>query len=147
MKKVDQLNALAVKALRKPGRHHDGKGLYLKINPTGAKSWVFRYELDGREHFMGLAGACWWRSSRHPSRHERRRVQAGRRGVSRPAGRSGAADPSAALYGLLLWVCGGAPPSCTLRRVYLSCQWVRRRAGVVHSSMPRLLQVALRVAR
>src|SRR5688572_19404657 len=54
MKKVDQLNALAVKALRKPGRHHDGKGLYLKINPTGAKSWVFRYELDGREHFMGL---------------------------------------------------------------------------------------------
>jgi len=37
MKKVDQLNALAVKALRKPGRHHDGKGLYLKIKPGHGK--------------------------------------------------------------------------------------------------------------
>lgn len=42
-----------------PGRYPDGGGLYLKvsINPrSGAvrRSWIFRFEHDGRERFMGL---------------------------------------------------------------------------------------------
>jgi integrase len=32
----------------------DGHGLYLRIGPTGAKRWVFRYRRDGRLHDMGL---------------------------------------------------------------------------------------------
>jgi integrase len=54
MKKVDQLNAMAVRALKKRGTYADGKGLYLKVSDTGAKSWVFRYQCDGRERRMGL---------------------------------------------------------------------------------------------
>jgi integrase len=32
----------------------DGKGLYLRIGPTGSKSWVYRFMLDGKLHDMGL---------------------------------------------------------------------------------------------
>jgi integrase len=35
----------------------DGHGLYLRVGPTGAKSWVFRYRRLGRLHDMGL-GPC-----------------------------------------------------------------------------------------
>ena len=41
----------------KPGRPEflaDGRGLYLRIGPTGSKSWVFRYMLHGKQHDMGL---------------------------------------------------------------------------------------------
>ena len=37
-----------------PGRHVDGRGLMLVVKPSGAKSWVLRYQLDGRRHDMGL---------------------------------------------------------------------------------------------
>jgi integrase len=32
----------------------DGKGLYLRIGPTGAKSWIYRYQDAGRPHDLGL---------------------------------------------------------------------------------------------
>lgn len=32
----------------------DGSGLRLRIKPSGAKAWIFRYELHGKEHAMGL---------------------------------------------------------------------------------------------
>jgi len=32
----------------------DGRGLYLRIGPTGTKSWVYRFTLDGKLHDMGL---------------------------------------------------------------------------------------------
>jgi hypothetical protein len=32
----------------KPGRHADGKGLYLLVKPSGAKSWVMRVQMGGR---------------------------------------------------------------------------------------------------
>lgn len=32
----------------------DGGGLYLRVTPTGAKRWVFRYQAAGRRHDMGL---------------------------------------------------------------------------------------------
>lgn len=38
----------------KPGRHGDGKGLYLLVSPTGAKSWVLRVQVDGRRRDFGL---------------------------------------------------------------------------------------------
>ena len=40
--------------LKEPGLHPDGKGLYLKVTPTGSKSWVFRFQLEGRRRKMGL---------------------------------------------------------------------------------------------
>ncbi|MAI48118.1 MAG: DUF4102 domain-containing protein [Hyphomicrobiaceae bacterium TMED74] len=36
------------------GRHSDGKGLMLLVKKSGARSWVFRYQLDGKRRDMGL---------------------------------------------------------------------------------------------
>ena len=32
----------------------DGKGLSIRVMPTGSKSWVFRYMIDGRARRMTL---------------------------------------------------------------------------------------------
>ncbi len=37
-----------------PGRHSDGKGLYLLVKPSGARSWVLRVQVDGRRRDYGL---------------------------------------------------------------------------------------------
>lgn len=39
----------------KPGRHADGGGLYLLVKPSGARSWVFRFMLNGKSRDMGLS--------------------------------------------------------------------------------------------
>lgn len=41
----------------KPGRHADGKGLYLLVKPSGAKSWVLRIQVNGRRRDFGLGSA------------------------------------------------------------------------------------------
>lgn len=38
---MDQLSARKVETLNATGRQVDGGGLYLKVRPSGAKSWVF----------------------------------------------------------------------------------------------------------
>jgi integrase len=43
-----------VATIKDRGRYGDGKGLYLQIMPTGARSWILRYERGGRERWMGL---------------------------------------------------------------------------------------------
>lgn len=37
-----------------PGRHMDGRGLMLVVKESGARSWVLRYQLNGRRRDMGL---------------------------------------------------------------------------------------------
>src|SRR3954452_24906677 len=46
----------AVEGAKAKGRAvlHDGGGLYLRIAPTGAKSWVFRFQIAGKRRDMGL---------------------------------------------------------------------------------------------
>lgn len=41
----------------KPGRHADGKGLYLLVKPSGARSWVLRIQVDGKRRDVGLGTA------------------------------------------------------------------------------------------
>ncbi|MGF1650881.1 MAG: tyrosine-type recombinase/integrase [Hyphomicrobiaceae bacterium] len=55
---LNKLSARSVQTLTKPGRHSDGGGLYLVIDPGGAKRWVFLYRRrrDGRQTEMGLGG-------------------------------------------------------------------------------------------
>lgn len=48
-----KLTAVQVKNA-KPGRHADGKGLYLLVKPSGAKSWVLRVQVSGRRRDFGL---------------------------------------------------------------------------------------------
>ena len=40
----------------KPGRHGDGRGLYLQVI-GGSRTWVLRYEHRKRERWMGLGSA------------------------------------------------------------------------------------------
>ena len=53
-KKTHRLTPITIANKKKPGLHADGAGLYLKIRPTGGKSWVFRYMLDGKARYAGL---------------------------------------------------------------------------------------------
>jgi integrase len=62
MRNHNELTALRVARLTKPGRYGDGDGLYLRVaeyfraggKATRSKNWVFRYEHGGRERWMGL---------------------------------------------------------------------------------------------
>jgi integrase len=49
-----KLSPAAVKNASKPGVYGDGEGLYLNVGPTGGKSWLFRYMLNGKAREMGL---------------------------------------------------------------------------------------------
>jgi integrase len=51
---INRLTAVGVNKAKAPGFYADGAGLYMRIGPTGAKSWVFRYRSAGRLHDMGL---------------------------------------------------------------------------------------------
>ena len=50
------LSAVAVRNLRVPGRYADGNGLYLVVDPSGAKRWLLRIVVGGRRRDIGLGG-------------------------------------------------------------------------------------------
>ena len=56
MKTVRRLSALGISRLKADGLHHDGDGLYLRIKGS-SRVWVFRYQLNGKRHWMGLGSA------------------------------------------------------------------------------------------
>lgn len=43
-------------ALKKPGRHNDGNGLYLVVAPSGSKAWLYMFRWEGKLKEMGLGG-------------------------------------------------------------------------------------------
>jgi integrase len=54
---MGKLSALAVKNATATGKARyigDGRGLWLQVTPSGAKSWIFRYTRDGKAREMGL---------------------------------------------------------------------------------------------
>ena len=50
----DKLTAIGVKSISRPGRHSDGGGLYLRVKPTGGKSWSFMWKRQGLQREIGL---------------------------------------------------------------------------------------------
>jgi len=48
------LSALEVKRIIKPGMHHVGVGLYIQISGPSARSWIYRYRLNGKTRWAGL---------------------------------------------------------------------------------------------
>jgi hypothetical protein len=51
---VDRLSAVEVEKKTFPGMYADGEGLYLHVGPTGRKSWILRYRLNGKRCDKGL---------------------------------------------------------------------------------------------
>jgi hypothetical protein len=76
MARTGKLSAVEVAKTKGPAVLHDGGGLYLRIAPSrvgrdgtekpGARSWVFRFQLDGKRRDMGLGA--------FPIFHSRRRA-------------------------------------------------------------------------
>ena len=50
----NKLTALAVKKQTTPGRYSDGNGLYLIVDPSGAKRWLQRLSVQGKRCDLGL---------------------------------------------------------------------------------------------
>jgi integrase len=48
------LSAKKVEREKRPGRYFDRHGLYLQIKGVNNKSWLLRFERDGRERWLGL---------------------------------------------------------------------------------------------
>src|SRR3954452_17674119 len=54
MARTGKLSAVEVSKAKGPAVLHDGGGLYLRVSSTGAKSWVFRFQIEGKRRDMGL---------------------------------------------------------------------------------------------
>jgi Arm DNA-binding domain len=53
-KAIDRLSDRLVKSVKNEGYFGDGKGLYLSVKASGAKSWILRYMLNRKAREMGL---------------------------------------------------------------------------------------------
>lgn len=51
---IDRLSARGVLAISAPGLHADGGGLYLRVDPSGAKRWAFLFQWRGHRKEMSL---------------------------------------------------------------------------------------------
>ncbi len=56
-KKAAGLTARKVETIKAPGLFADGNGLYLQVSATGAKTWIFRFQIAGRRREMGIGSA------------------------------------------------------------------------------------------
>jgi integrase len=52
------LTVKQVERIKDKGRYRDARGLYLQVRDGGSKSWLLRFERDGRERAMGLGSAA-----------------------------------------------------------------------------------------
>jgi integrase len=51
------LTVKKIERLKEPGRYLDERGLYLQVMSATNRSWLLRYEINGRKRWMGL-GPC-----------------------------------------------------------------------------------------
>ena len=54
VKGENKLTAMSVKSITQPGRYRNSANLFLQVTPTGVKSWLFRYQIAGRDLVMGF---------------------------------------------------------------------------------------------
>ena len=50
------LTSVQIRTFKKPGRYADGHGLYLVVDPSGAKRWLLRIVVQGKRRDIGLGG-------------------------------------------------------------------------------------------
>jgi integrase len=53
-RQIGRLTALAVSRAKPAGMYADGGGLYLQVTAAGARTWIYRFTLQGRTRDMGL---------------------------------------------------------------------------------------------
>jgi len=51
---INRLDALKIRRALEPGYYADGAGLYMQVSRGGARSWIYRFTLNGRTRDMGL---------------------------------------------------------------------------------------------
>lgn len=56
MARMHKLTDTKIRAGLKAGRYGDGGGLYLEVAPSGTKSWLFMWKVNGKRRAMGLGG-------------------------------------------------------------------------------------------
>jgi integrase len=81
------LNVKRVEALKEPGMHGDGDGLYLRISPSGTKSWIPRVRIAGetarREIGLGSVATLSLAEARDKARELRKEAKEGRNPIKR----------------------------------------------------------------
>ncbi len=50
------LSAVLIRSITNAGRYGDGNGLYLIVDPSGAKRWMLRTVVMGKRRDIGLGG-------------------------------------------------------------------------------------------
>ena len=71
-----RLSARKVETIRKPGYHADGERLYLVVDQSGARRWVFIYHTHGKRREMGL-GRMGLKEAREAAEEVRRQIRKG----------------------------------------------------------------------
>src|SRR5687767_15035737 len=73
------LSPLKINSLKDPGRYCDGNGLYLVVEPSGAKRWLLRTVVHGRRRDLGLGGVrlVSLAEAREKARHYRKLAREG----------------------------------------------------------------------
>ena len=51
---VGKLKPLDVEREARPGKYHDGDGLYLVVASATSKNWSYRYWKDGKHRWLDL---------------------------------------------------------------------------------------------
>jgi integrase len=86
-REVDKLSARKVATIKEPGRYADGGGLYLVVDPSGAKRWNLLIQVAGKRHELGLGSAntVSLAEAREKALETRKRIVAGDAPVKRKA--------------------------------------------------------------
>jgi integrase len=97
-RKAAGLTAHKVETIKMPGMYADGGGLYLQVAPTGAKTWIYRFQLQGRRRDMGLGSVAVYplAEARRKAADARRLVAEGIDPIEQRAALAAAAAASAA---------------------------------------------------
>ena len=55
-KRKNRLTEKFLRTVTEPGKYSDGNGLFIQVFLSGAKCWLQRYRIDGRDREVGLGG-------------------------------------------------------------------------------------------
>jgi Arm DNA-binding domain/Phage integrase central domain len=88
-----RLSVRKVQTINNAGYHADGEGLYLVVDPSGARRWAFIYHSGGKRREKGL-GRMGLKEARDAADEARRQI---RNGIDPIAARRSARDAKAAI--------------------------------------------------